>query len=214
MLLAHVSAPPPRLAQLCPEYASVPGVQRLLDRLLAKGPSARPRRASEVVALCDALARELGPLQSGPARHLPLRAARPGRAARAMAWAFSALCLGFAARYGSQALTRWQGPGLTSPLTAATGWRSLPNLTPVQPARDASVHSVTIASVPTGAVVKLSGAELGVTPYKLQLKRPLQLRVERADHEPRTIRVDPRGEPNVVVKLRPLPPLRVPDDVP
>ena len=219
MLLAHVSEPPPRLAQLCPDYNAWPGVQDLLDKLLAKNPLARPVCAAEVVALLDTLSCELGPLSAAPARILgpqPVRqAVAPAqRPLRLLAWAFSALCLLTAARYGQSALTRWQQP-LGSQLSAAPEllW-PLQNFVLGKPSSETSVRSVTIASVPSGAVVKLAGAELGVTPYKLQLKRSTQLRVERAGHEPRTIRVDPRGEPNLVVKLTPLPPLRAPEDLP
>lgn len=207
MLLAHVSAPPPRLAELCPEYGTMPAVQHLIDRLLAKEPSARPSCAAEVVTLFDALAVELAPGVSS-ARSLPLIAAgkrrRPGRM---LAWGFSGLCMILAGRYGHSAVSRWQQP-MAAQLSAAPELLHLGG----KSAREPSVRSVTIASVPSGAVVKLAGAELGVTPYKLQLKRPTQVRIERAGHEPQVVRVDPRGEPNVVVKLTPLPPLRAPED--
>jgi len=222
MLMAHVSDPPPRLESLRPEYKDLPGVQALLDRLLAKEPDARPTCASEVVSLLDALCLELSARGSGPLNVLPLIAVpaprrRPARIAAMALSALSALCLLGAAGYGLGPQQTWQP--MAAQLSAAQLWAleglgRLRQATEQLVAREPEVQSVTIASVPSGAVVKLAGAELGVTPYQLQLKRLTDVRLELPGHQPRQLRVDPRGEPNLVVELQPLPPLRAPEDLP
>jgi hypothetical protein len=62
--------------------------------------------------------------------------------------------------------------------------------------------------MPSGATVKLDGAELGATPYQLQVKGATTIQLDLPGHEPQDVTVDPRGEPNIVIKLVPLPPLR------
>ena len=39
------------------------------------------------------------------------------------------------------------------------------------------------------------------------LKTPTEIQLDLPGHEPHTVLVDPEGEPNLVVKLIPLPPL-------
>jgi hypothetical protein len=59
LLLAQVSKPPPRLAEVRPDLARIIKLQALLDRLLAKAPEQRPRDAAEVLARVEDLLRDL-----------------------------------------------------------------------------------------------------------------------------------------------------------
>jgi hypothetical protein len=68
---------------------------------------------------------------------------------------------------------------------------------------DAELALVTIASTPSGASVRIAGAELGKTPYELRLKHPTKVDVVLRGHPVRTLLVDPRGEPNLIVHFRP-----------
>jgi hypothetical protein len=72
--------------------------------------------------------------------------------------------------------------------------------------RNASFSNVTIATVPAGATVALGGAELGTTPYRMQLKDETVVEVSLPGHETQSVTVRPDGDPNLIVKLVPLPP--------
>jgi serine/threonine-protein kinase len=215
MLVAHINDPPPRLSECRPEYADLTGLQSLLDRLLAKAPAERPASAGEVLILLDELIEQIG-LPAADSERLTgprLVAPKPVRGKRAT-WVIAALALGLLVL-----------PAPYSPPSAAASllplWAATQAL--LSNAHDAlsalgtaagmasQVRIVTVASVPSGAKVSLAGAELGVTPYPLQLKRATSLQIEAPGYEPTTLTVEPHGEPNLVVKLAPLPPLRDPE---
>lgn len=213
MLVAHINDPPPKLAEVKPDYTQHAALQRMLDQLLAKAPAERPANASEVVLLLDELISELCPGNTDPERltvaPIPLRRER-----RWVPWVLSAVA--------AVVLASLQGPSQQpsaaddSPLWAAvttfvgdasSELQALTSVLGISP----GVRSITIASVPAGAKVYLAGAELGVTPYQLQLKRELSLQLEAEGYESKKITVSPDGEPNLVVRLPPLPPLRDPE---
>lgn len=211
MLVAHINDPPPRLSECKVEYADLTSLQGLLDRLLAKAPSERPASAGEVLILLDELIEQLVPGTDSERLTAPKLVApkrlRTGRSA----WLAGALALGLLA--------------LSAPYSPPSAVASLLPLWAATQALFSNAHEalaalgtaaglasevriVTVASVPSAAKVSLAGAELGVTPYPLQLKRATSLRVEAPGYEPTTLTIEPHGEPNVVVKLAPLPPLR------
>jgi serine/threonine-protein kinase len=211
MLVAHINDPPPRLSECKPEYAELTALQSLLDRLLAKAPAERPASAGEVLILVDELIEQLSPgtdseRLTGPKLIAPKRA-REGRAT----WMLAAAALGLLAL--SAPYSPPSAVASLLPLWAATQ-AFLSNAHDALSALGTAaglaseVRIVTVASVPSSATVSLAGAELGVTPYPLQLKRATSLRVEAPGYEPTTLTVEPHGEPNIVVKLSPLPPLR------
>jgi hypothetical protein len=74
--------------------------------------------------------------------------------------------------------------------------------------RQGQRYTVTVASVPSGATVQLGGAELGKTPYQLQLKSNTEIELSLPGHRTQNVTVDPDGDPNLVVNLVPLPPYR------
>ncbi|HET8939917.1 MAG TPA: serine/threonine-protein kinase [Polyangiales bacterium] len=206
-----VGRTPPRLSECKPEYAEQTGLQSLLDRLLAKAPAERPASAGEVLILLDELIEQLASgtdseRLTGPKLIAPKRR-REGRATWLLA-AAALVLLALSAPYSppsavASLLPLWAATQAffsnaheaLSALGTAAGLAS-------------EVRIVTVASVPSAAKVSLGGAELGVTPYPLQLKRATSLRVEAPGYEPTTLTVEPHGEPNIVVKLSPLPPLR------
>lgn len=205
MLVAHINEPPPRLSDCRPEYAEHDELQALLDKLLAKAPTDRPETASDVVVLLDQLVEQVGLSHTDPERlTVPELLTRERPRLRFSPWMFVALVL---------VLAGLQGPA-TQPAAAASFaplWAAMQEL--MIDARDTlatseEVRVVTIASVPSAAKIYLAGAELGVTPYPLQLKRETALRLEAPGYETTDVAVDPQGEPNVVVRLKPLPPLR------
>lgn len=59
LLLAQVSKPPPRLAEVRPDLARILKLQTLLDSLLAKAPDQRPRDAAEALIRVEELLRDL-----------------------------------------------------------------------------------------------------------------------------------------------------------
>jgi serine/threonine-protein kinase len=219
LLIAHVSEQPPRLAEICADLPERDAVQVLLDDLLAKEPEKRLANAADLITRIDALLTQLGemslipPGQSlTPAK--PLRV--PKRVSRAKsAWPYVALTLFLALAAGFV----WQRPADVAALRA----RAVPQLDFLQGQglalwdgalrllenlrRPDSVR-VTIATVPAGARVKLGGAELGNTPYEIAVKDRTEIELELPGHEVKTLQVDPAGDPNLVVKLNPLPPLR------
>lgn len=218
LLIAHVSEEPPRLADLCAELPEREAVQALLDELLAKEPEKRLPSATVLIERIDALLTDLGEMAMVPAGH-SLTPAKPLRAQRKLrgksAWpyiiltALLALAAGFVSqRSGEIASLRavavpqlelLQGHGLAV-------WQSV--LTAFDNVRRPEAVRVTIATVPSGAIVKLAGAELGSTPYELSVKDKTEIQLELPGHEIQSVQVDPAGDPNLIVKLQPLPPLR------
>jgi len=205
MLVAHINEPPPRLSDCKQEYAELSELQALLDKLLAKAPADRPETASEVVVLLDQLIEQVGLSHTDPERlTVPKLITSERPRLRFSPWMLVALVV---------MLAGLQVPA-TQPAAAASFaplWAAMQEL--MRDTRDAlatsgEVRVVTIASVPSAAKVYLAGGELGVTPYPLQLKRDTALRLEAPGYEPTDVTVDPRGEPNLVVRLKPLPPLR------
>jgi serine/threonine protein kinase len=211
MLVAHINEPPPKLFSCKPEYAEDSVLQLLLDRLLSKAPSERPSNAAEVLDLLDRLFEQVGLSSTDPERlSAPALGSRKARRVRVSPWLFAGLAV---------VLAGLQAPSASPSVTASLAplWAAAESL--VDSAADKlnsmglfdEVRSVTIASVPSSAKVYLAGAELGVTPYQLQLKRSTPLRVEAPGYEAKMLTVEPDGEPNVVVRLQPLPPLRDPE---
>jgi serine/threonine-protein kinase len=219
LLIAHVSEQPPRLAELCADLPERDAVQTLLDDLLAKEPEKRIATAADLIARIDALLTQLGemslipPGQSlTPAK--PLRVQR--RVSRAKtAWPYVVVTLFLALAAGFV----WQRPAEVASLRAMTVpqlellqgrglalWEDALKL--VENLRRPDPVRVTIATVPAGARVKLAGAELGNTPYELAVKDKTEIELDLPGHEIKTLQVDPAGDPNLVVKLNPLPPLR------
>jgi serine/threonine protein kinase len=214
LMIAHVSDPPPRLLELCPDLAELERVQPLLDRLLAKKPDERPSSAADVITAVDALLFEMGSPITGPSGiDVAPKQRTPRRHRRTLVAAISLLLLAasllFAWRRPHD--LAWLGLQVQSRLgllqqgsqdVASQTARALDEWRHSRPA------SVTIASVPSGALVQLEGAELGKTPYQLQLKRNTVIELALPGHATQRVTVDPTGDPNVVINLAPLPPLR------
>jgi len=66
VLVQHVKAPPPRLADLAPSLAPHVELERLIQRCLAKAPRARPPTALDFVELLDRVATTLPPAEVRP----------------------------------------------------------------------------------------------------------------------------------------------------
>jgi serine/threonine-protein kinase len=214
LLMAHVTEVPPRIADVCPTLPGVQHVQALLDRLLAKDPGERPESANEVIALIDALVTAIGPVRLSAPGISAVPSMRPsrrgaGKLAIALAALASVAAGGFAWQRPAQlaSLRASTMPGLETLRSQGTGF-SHKLMTQAHSTlehwRRPAFNSVTIASLPAGATVRLAGAELGKTPYRLQLKDTMEVELTLPGHEPRTVKVDPNGEPNLVVKLVPL----------
>jgi hypothetical protein len=220
LLIAHVSEEPPRLAEVSPDLPECESVQRLLDALLAKEPEKRLASATDLITRIDALLTQLGETSTVPAGHsltpsAPLRAAQAQRRRSNSAWPYLGLTLALALAAGFA----WQRPTQIASLRALTIPRleqvQVRGLALVQVAKRAvdswrrpEASRVTIATVPSGATVKLGGAELGSTPYELAVKAKTEIVLDLPGHEIQTVQVDPAGDPNLVVKLVPLPPYR------
>jgi hypothetical protein len=211
LLIAHISDDPPRLAELCPEVADLDRVQPLLDKLLAKHPDQRLGSASEVISCVDALLLELGAPITGPSGiDVAPRQPAPRRPRRMLMAAGAALLLAVGSVWAWQHAQRLQPAVETKlELLAQRGLQLRGEAArTVDDWRHARSTSVTVASVPSGAQVRLSGAELGVTPYQLQLKRKTSVELVLPGFATQIVTIDPTGDPNVVVKLPPLPPYR------
>jgi serine/threonine protein kinase len=219
LLIAHVSEEPPRLADISPDIPEREAVQMLLDDLLAKDPAKRLASSTDLIERIDALLAELGEMPMVPAGH-SLTPSRPLRAAKrrkrsGSAWPY----LGMTMVLALAAAFVWQRPTEVASIRAMVG----PQLESLQDRSVAmwasakqvvgglgrpATSRVTIATVPSGATVKLGGAELGSTPYELAVKDKMQIVLDLAGHETKTVEVDPAGEPNLVIKLTPLGPFR------
>jgi serine/threonine protein kinase len=210
LLIAHVSDPPPRLLELCPDLAELERVQPLLDKLLAKKPEERPSSAADVITWVDALLLEMGSPITGPSGIDVAPKQRTPRPQRRMLVAAASLLL-----VTASLLFAWRRPhDLTWLQVQAQSrlgllqQRSQDVASALDEWRHSQPASVTIASVPSGALVQLEGAELGKTPYQLQLKRKTLIELALPGHATQRVTVDPTGDPNVVINLSPLPPLR------
>jgi serine/threonine protein kinase len=211
LMLLHVSEQPPRILELCPDLPELAPAQALLDALLAKSAADRPESAVEVIAMIDALLADLGAAVSGPTGIDTRPSVGPLRPRRPMLGiALCALLIGISTLITWQSLRGWAG---LEPQTRArvqalqtrgfslashgTEWAS----SLLAPWRRRVTTSVLIASVPSGASVRLDGAELGKTPYLLQLKDTTAVELALPGHATQTVTVDPTGDPNLVVKL-------------
>jgi serine/threonine-protein kinase len=219
LLIAHVSEEPPRLADVCPDLPEIKLVQALIDDLLAKEPERRLPTAAELIVRIDELLTLLGEMPMVPSgasiSGSGFPAARAKKRSRApSAWPFAALTLALALAAGFA----WHRPADVASLRAM----AMPGLELVQShgadllqgatslidrLRQPALSKVTIATVPSGATVKLGGAELGNTPYELALKDKTVIELDLPGHEVQTLQIDPSGDPNVVVNLVPMPPL-------
>jgi eukaryotic-like serine/threonine-protein kinase len=210
LLLAHVTQPPPRLAEVVPDFPQLAAVQGLLDLLLAKTPEARPANAHGALAAIDALAS--GSLTL-PAPHTTgARAVPPVNtlgASTPLGWAVTQQPRQLAAQQRRRGIMLLMAAGaLVSGglLAYRTHTPAVPAavVAPRVPVAEETLHTVTIASAPKGASVLLEGAELGKTPYELQFKHATVLSIALAGHAPQTITVTKDSDPNLVVELVPL----------
>jgi serine/threonine protein kinase len=223
LLIAHVSEDPPRIADVCSDLPESAAVQALLDELLAKEPERRLSSATDLIERIDALLTTLGEMPMVPAgRSLtpskPLRAQRGrlgSKNSKKKSWPYVAMTMALALAAGFV----WQRPNevasirsMAVPQLEGMGVRGLElwqgAIEAVDHLRQSAPSRVTIATVPSGAVVKLGGAELGSTPYELAVKDKTEIVLDLPGHEVKTLEVDPRGEPNLVVKLVPIGPFR------
>jgi hypothetical protein len=63
------------------------------------------------------------------------------------------------------------------------------------------MYSVHVISKPPGAGVELAGVEIGKTPYTIQFRQPTALTLTLPGHVSKTLQVDAKTEPNLVVEL-------------
>ena len=220
LIVAQMTVTPPPIAEVCPELPESERVQNLLDRLLAKDANDRLGSAAELITLVDELLLGLGdasPIDVAPvgvpvARLEPpssTQAAQsaprePTRPVSRITSSSAAIRRRFARRFGL-------GLGLSLGLgaLAAGAWLWVRASGAGANAAEASGESreVTIATIPAGASVLLAGAELGKTPYELRLKRPTDIEIALPAYEPQALTILPDGEPNLIIRLVPRPPL-------
>jgi serine/threonine-protein kinase len=210
LLLAHVTKPPPRLADMRPSFPQLTAAQSVLDHLLAKTPEQRFASAAAALEAIDALASgSQTPVttNSRAAGFAPTAFASMASPETPLGWTLSetqghspsrrpriaGLLIGAALLTAAGlAIWRMRTPTPSSPPSAA----SVPAAEPAD-----ALHSVTIASSPKGASVLLNGAELGKTPYTLQFKRATALKVMLSGYAPQTITVTPESDPNLALEL-------------
>jgi len=215
LLLMQVNDPPPRLLQVAPKIRELAHVQRLVDRLLAKDPQDRLQSATDVIRELDRLLSTLGHSVSawvGTVSTVPsaqLRS-RPWSAIPNLLLPLLCMLTGWLAWQHAQ-------PQAAVPIPRAQGSSILDQLprigqllesAPTDSQGAVPLADVTIASVPAGATVSLAGAELGKTPYCLRLRAQTTLELSLPGYTPARIRVEPQGDPNLIVKLERLPPYR------
>jgi serine/threonine-protein kinase len=209
LLVAQMTVTPPPIAEVCPELAEPERVQALLDRLLAKDPEQRLGSAAELISLVDALLLSLGPAPlvnvaplAGPfAGQDPLpRAEHP--TPLGITHAITRITRTAAAT--RRLIARGFGLALAALALAAGAWFLVQTSSAGSTAGE--IRQVTIASIPSGASVRLAGAELGKTPYELRLKRPTEIEVVLPPYPSRALMITPEGEPNVIVDLVARPP--------
>jgi serine/threonine protein kinase len=212
LLLAHVTKPPPRLADMRPSFPQLVAAQSVLDHLLAKSPDQRFPSAAAALEAIDALAAgSLAPVTPGSraAGLAPTAFATPASPETPLGWTLSQTPERSASRR-----PRIAGLLIGAALLAAIGlaiWRVRtpasnppPSAASVAAPEAADVlHSVTIASSPKGASVLLNGAELGKTPYTLQFRRATALKIMLSGYAPQTITVTPESDPNLALELVP-----------
>jgi serine/threonine-protein kinase len=212
LLLAHVSEEPPRLREVCPDLLALQSTQDLLDKLLAKDPEQRLHSATELIDGIDDLLLEIGEASLPPTGSSRIIPRKPRRHTAWYAVALTLMVSGFTGLalqrpHDVSALRAQAGPSMEMlQLRGASLGRAA--LERVEELLDTvrGRTSVTIATVPSGAIVKLAGAELGKTPYALALKTKTEVELDLPGHALKTLAVDPGGDPNLVVKLEPLPP--------
>lgn len=215
MLLAHLSTPPQRLAEACPNRPYPDELQTFLDRLLAKRPQERPTSAEEALALLETIPanepmaptliagsvideRAISPLPvakaAAPAtswypllRDTQRKALQLWAAVRERKPVLLALVACLLVITGSLALraSRHHAAAAIGADTAARGARA-----------------VRIESEPRGASVRMDGVELGVTPYDLRLHGITELSLVLAGFEPAKLVVGNDSGPTIHVQLQ------------
>jgi len=81
----------------------------------------------------------------------------------------------------------------------------VPAATPAPVSPTDVVHEVTLATTPSGANVRLSGAVLGTTPYVLKYRAATTVQVEMSGYLEEDVHVDAKSDPNIVIVLHPDP---------
>jgi serine/threonine-protein kinase PpkA len=212
LIVAQMTVTPPPLAEVCPELAEAERVQPLLDRLVAKDPNERLGSATELITLIDELMLSLAdasPIDASPPG-VPFPSLEAPRSAQAAQPTPRDAMRPITRITSTSAATRRRlarGFALGVGALVAVGCAWLLVRTSVAGSVSGESREVTIATIPSGASVRLAGAELGKTPYELRLKRPTEIEVELPAYEPRVLTVTPDGEPNVIIELVPRPPL-------
>ncbi len=235
LLIAQITLPPPPIAEVCPKLREHKRVQALLDGLLAKSPEDRLTSAAELIEVIDDLLASMGPssVVDVPAlavsfasdeklpqttHRTPLgathRVPHAPRRRKPFALALAALAVCGAMLFFPTSRDRLSRADAEAPLAKATALWESSRLRAADLATRArqrllgdKLTQVTIASIPTGASVRLDGAELGKTPYELHLKHATAIEVTVPGYAPAAMTITPDGEPNVIVKLVALFPL-------
>jgi serine/threonine protein kinase len=208
LLLAQVSAPPPRLLDSSPGISHGVALQTFLDNLLDKSPERRPVSAQATLQRIDQITRQLDPAAAQSL--LPVASGAPPALAQNT---FSQSTLSGPASPGRG---KWYaGAGLATAAALAVVWwpgarpqplgPPLPVPAPAPaPGPGANVmYSVHIVSKPAGAGVELAGVEIGKTPYTLQFRQPTAITLALPGYLEKGLQVDAQTEPNLVVELEP-----------
>jgi len=223
LLLAHVTQPPPRLAEVGLDFPQMDAVQRLLDSLLAKDPNARPVSALAALEMVDAMSsgsRGLAATHNTPTNS-PIARVESVSPQTPLGWSVTAspqlssarrsraLWLGTSLAIALGALLAWRAraPVVNTATAATTSTASATHVAPVaaqDPTPANQLMRVTIASTPNGASVLLAGAVLGKTPYELEFRHTTEVSVALTGRVSQTLTVTKDSEPNLVVELPPL----------